>query len=152
MDLFIEIGWCQVLLIREGSIMTAACSTDPTGNIVQTTSKYLAPMRTRKDATSNQKGCDIKFQNAKVCNTITHVTHLVHLLRTGYTARNPSTPQLLPSVNNIAAIAKLEAHKDAIIIAQDEITYLDDLSLEGDIPNDVLDIVEDREKALFTGN
>jgi hypothetical protein len=133
---------------------TATGYTVPTTEIVQrTTSKYLAPMRTRKDATSNhQKECDIKFRNTKVCNTITHVTHLVHLLRTGYTARNPSTPQLLPSVNDIAAIAELEAHEDAIIIAQDEITYLDDLSLEGDVPDDVLDIVEVREKALFTRN
>jgi hypothetical protein len=48
-------------------------------------------------------------------------------------------------------IAKLEAHEDAIIIAQDEITYLDDLSLEGDIPDNLSDIMEDRKKALFTG-
>jgi hypothetical protein len=38
------------------------------------------------------------------------------------------------------------------VIAQDEITYLDDLLLVGDIPKDVLDIVEVRDKALFTGN
>ncbi len=55
-------------------------------------------------------------------------------------------------MDDIAAIAELEIEERAIVIAQDEITYLDDLSLEGDIPNDVLDIVEDREKALFTGN
>jgi hypothetical protein len=55
-------------------------------------------------------------------------------------------------VNNIAAIAEQEAHKDAIIIAQHEITYLNDLSLEGDIPDDISDIMEDREKTLFTGN
>ncbi len=44
-DLFFEIGWWRVLLIGEGSIMTATYSTDPTGNIVQTASKYLAPKR-----------------------------------------------------------------------------------------------------------
>jgi hypothetical protein len=51
-------------------------------------------------------------------------------------------------VNNIA----VEAHKDAIIIVQDEITYLDDLYLKGDIPNDVSDIGEARKNNLFTGS
>jgi hypothetical protein len=40
-------------------------------------------------------------------------------------------------VDDIAAVTKLETEEDAIIIAQDEITYLDDLSLEGDIADDV---------------
>jgi hypothetical protein len=35
---------------------------------------------------------------------------------------------------------------------QDEITYLDDLYLEGDILDDISDIVGVREKAIFTGN
>jgi hypothetical protein len=35
----------------------------------------------------------------------------------------------LPSVNDIAAIAKLETQEDAIIIAQNKIAYLDDMSL-----------------------
>jgi hypothetical protein len=35
---------------------------------------------------------------------------------------------------------------------QVKITYLGDLSLEGDIPNDISDVVEVREKHLFTGN
>jgi hypothetical protein len=56
----------------------------------------------------------------------------------------------LPSVEDILAIAPLETEEDAIIIGQDEIAYPDDLSLEGDIPDDMSDIVEVREKALFT--
>jgi hypothetical protein len=37
----------------------------------------------------------------------------------------------MPLVDDIAAIAKLETEEDAIFIAQDEIGYLDYLSLEG---------------------
>jgi hypothetical protein len=48
--------------------------------------------------------------------------------------------QPLPSVDNITAIAALETHEDAIMIAQDEIACLNDMSLEGDIPNNVSDI------------
>jgi hypothetical protein len=40
-------------------------------------------------------------------------------------------------VDDIAAITKILTHRDAIIIAQEEIEYLDDLSLEGAIPDDV---------------
>jgi hypothetical protein len=48
--------------------------------------------------------------------------------------------QPLSLVDDIAAIAKLETQGgDAIIIAQDKLAYLDDLSLERDIPDDVLD-------------
>jgi hypothetical protein len=38
------------------------------------------------------------------------------------------------------------------MMAQDEIACLDDMSLEGDIGDDVSDNGEDREKPLFTGN
>ncbi len=55
-------------------------------------------------------------------------------------------------MEDIAAIFELESEERAIVIAQDKITYLDDLSLVGDIPDYVSDIVEVREKALFTGN
>jgi hypothetical protein len=55
-------------------------------------------------------------------------------------------------VDNIAAIAVVETHEDAIIIKQDGIACLDDMSLEGDIPNGVSDTMEAREKALFTLN
>jgi hypothetical protein len=47
-------------------------------------------------------------------------------------------------------IVQLETKEDAIIIAQDEIACLNDMSLEGDIPDDILDIEEVWEKALFT--
>ena len=52
----------------------------------------------------------------------------------------------------IAAIVAQATQEDAIFIAQDEIACLDDMSLEGDIPDDVSDIVDNREKALFTGS
>jgi hypothetical protein len=52
-------------------------------------------------------------------------------------ARNPTVREPLPSVDNIVAIAKLETEEDAIIIAQNEIACLDDMSLEGDLPDNV---------------
>jgi hypothetical protein len=45
----------------------------------------------------------------------------------------------LPSVDNIAEIAENETEENAILIAQTEISCLDDLSIEGDIPADVSD-------------
>jgi hypothetical protein len=42
-------------------------------------------------------------------------------------------------VDNIAVISKNETEENAIFIAQTEIACLDNLSLEGDIPDDVLD-------------
>jgi hypothetical protein len=47
----------------------------------------------------------------------------------------------MPLVDDLTAITELETQGDAIIIAQDEIMYLDVLSLEGDIPNDTSDII-----------
>jgi hypothetical protein len=59
--------------------------------------------------------------------------------------------ELLHSVEDIAAIAELETPADAsIMMAQDEIACLDDMSLEGDIPDNVSDNGEARKKALFT--
>jgi hypothetical protein len=58
----------------------------------------------------------------------------------------------LPLVDDIAAIAELEAHKDAIIMVQEKIDCLDDMSLEGDVPDGMSDIRKAREKALFTGS
>jgi hypothetical protein len=55
-------------------------------------------------------------------------------------------------VDDIAAIAELVRHEDAIMMARDKIACLDDMSLEEDIPDNVLDIGEVREKALLTGN
>ena len=46
----------------------------------------------------------------------------------------------LPSVDDIAEIAENETEENAILIARTEISCLDDLSLEGDIPEDVSDI------------
>jgi hypothetical protein len=48
--------------------------------------------------------------------------------------------KLLCSVGDIALIVELETKEDAIIIAQDEIACLHDMSLEGDIPEYVSDI------------
>ena len=53
--------------------------------------------------------------------------------------RNQTTINPLPSVDDIAAIAENETNENAIFIAQTEIDCLDDLSLEGDIPDDVSD-------------
>ena len=46
----------------------------------------------------------------------------------------------LPSVDNIAKIAENETEENAILIARAEISCLDDLSIEGDIPEDVSDV------------
>ncbi len=46
----------------------------------------------------------------------------------------------LPSVDDIAEIAENETEENAILIARAEISCLDDLSIEGDIPEDVSDI------------
>ncbi len=43
----------------------------------------------------------------------------------------------LPSVCDIANVLQLSSPEDAILIAQTEILCLDDLSLEGDIADDV---------------
>jgi hypothetical protein len=68
------------------------------------------------------------------------------------TTWNPSTIHLLPSISNIAKVYKNSCEEDTIIIAQSEIAYLYDISLEGDIPDNVLDIADNPYKALFTGN
>jgi hypothetical protein len=49
----------------------------------------------------------------------------------------------LPSVDDICAIAENESMEDAIIMAKNEISCLDDLSLGGDIPEDVWDTADD---------
>ena len=74
----------------------------------------------------------------------------VGLVRTSYTEGNPTTRQPLVSVEDIRAIAELETREDAIMMGQDEIDCLDNLSLEGDVPDDVSDSGENREKALFS--
>jgi hypothetical protein len=43
----------------------------------------------------------------------------------------------LPSVDNIAKIAENETEENAILIIQTEISCLDNLSIEGDILEDV---------------
>ena len=45
--------------------------------------------------------------------------------------------------DDICAIAENESMEDAIIMAEQEISCLDDLSLEGDIPEDVSDEEDD---------
>ena len=84
-----------------------------------------------------------------VCDIFTHVTHLVSFLQTGSTARSPTTTEPLPSVDNIGAIAELETHEDVIMMAREEIACLNDMSLEGDIPDNVSDSAEAREKIIF---
>jgi hypothetical protein len=43
----------------------------------------------------------------------------------------------LPSVDDIAEIAEKKTEENAILIAQTEISCLDDLSIKGDIPEDI---------------
>jgi hypothetical protein len=46
----------------------------------------------------------------------------------------------------------METEKDAIIIPQNKIACLDDMSLEGDLPDNVSENGENLEEALFTGS
>jgi hypothetical protein len=68
------------------------------------------------------------------------VTHLVQFLRqkkeNGISA---DTHDPLPSVDDVAEIAENETEENAILIAQTEISCLDDLSIKGDIQEDVSD-------------
>ena len=68
-----------------------------------------------------------------------HATHLVHLLHTMSTEGNPTRTKPLPSVDCIVSIAEYGMAEDVIIIAKDEMEYTDNLSLEGDIPDNILD-------------
>ena len=54
------------------------------------------------------------------------------------------------SFEDMIAIAELETKEDAIMMAQDEIACLDDMSLEGDVPDNISDNGENHEEALFT--
>jgi hypothetical protein len=55
----------------------------------------------------------------------------------------------VPSVEDIKEIADFMLHGDAIMMARDEIACLDDMSLDGDLPDDISDKGDDREKGLF---
>jgi hypothetical protein len=80
---------------------------------------------------------------------ITHVTHLVGLVHSSCTGRNPTATKTMPSVDDIKEIAESMLHGDAIWMARDEIACLHDMSLEGDLPDDISDNGDDREKGLF---
>ncbi len=53
------------------------------------------------------------------------------------TAGNPSSIEPLPSISDIAKVYQMACEEDATIIAQSEIAYLDDLSLQGDVPDNI---------------
>jgi hypothetical protein len=54
--------------------------------------------------------------------------------------RNPNRLSPLPSVEDIAAITKNITMENAnIMVAQSEIECLDELSLEGDVPDNMLE-------------
>jgi hypothetical protein len=55
----------------------------------------------------------------------------------GCTGGNPKGLGPLPSVDDIAAIAENITMENAISIAQREIECLEELSLEGDVPDDM---------------
>jgi hypothetical protein len=78
-------------------------------------------------------------QQILVYDTKPHVAHLVGLLHTASIARNPTCRQPLPSVDDITAITKNESEENAVFIAQTEIAFLNNLSLDGDIHDDVSD-------------
>jgi hypothetical protein len=56
----------------------------------------------------------------------------------------------LPSVDDIAAIAENDSDENAILIAQTEIACLDNLYLEGDIPDNISDSEEHQKFRNFT--
>jgi hypothetical protein len=64
-------------------------------------------------------------------------THLVQFLRVRSTVRNPILVDPLPSLEDIANLLQVSSLQDAILIGKTEILSLDDISLEGDIPDDV---------------
>jgi hypothetical protein len=66
-----------------------------------------------------------------------HATHLVQFLRQKKENRNSSRHDPLPSAEVITKIVEKETEEYAVLIAQTEISCLDDLSLEGDIPDDI---------------
>jgi hypothetical protein len=65
------------------------------------------------------------------------ISLLVRLLHSSSTGRNPTETQPVPSVDNIKEIADFLVPEDAIMMARDKIACLDDMSLEGDLPDDV---------------
>jgi hypothetical protein len=67
----------------------------------------------------------------------THVTHLVRLLCKLPTVGNPITVDPVPSTGDITNVIQVSSVKDAILIAKTKILCLDDISLEGDIANNV---------------
>jgi hypothetical protein len=73
-----------------------------------------------------------------ICNTRTHVTHLVRMLRGLPTAGNPVTVETLPSIRDIANVIQHSSIEDAILIAKTKILCLDDISLDGDIDDNIL--------------
>jgi hypothetical protein len=91
-----------------------------TGEIVQSTGKFW------------------RQPEILICDTRTHVTHLVGMLRGLSTAAgNPITVQPFSSVGDIANVIRVSSVEDAILIAKTEILCLDDISLDGDIADDV---------------
>jgi hypothetical protein len=90
-----------------------------TGEIVQSTGKFW------------------RQPEILICDTRTHVTHLVRMLRGLSTAGNLITIQPFSSVGDIANVIRVSSVEDAILIAKTEILCLDDISLDGDIADDV---------------
>jgi hypothetical protein len=72
-----------------------------------------------------------------LCNIRTHETHQVHSCHEGLMPGNPITIDPLPSLEDIFKIFQVLSLEDAILIARTEIVCLDDLSLDGDIANNI---------------
>ncbi len=103
----------------EKSAGTTTGCTDPTNDFVQSTSKFW------------------RQPEILICDMMTHVTHLVRLLRWLPTTGNPITVEPLRSILEIANVIQLLSVEDAILIAKSEILCLNDISLDGDIADDV---------------
>jgi hypothetical protein len=118
----------EIKIMKQSShVENENCTQDPTTDpsldldkIVQSTSKF-----------GWRRGAN------QLCDMRTHVTHPVHFSTARSTAGNPSTVEPLPSISDIAKVYQMAFEEDAIIIAQSEIACLDDLSLEGDVPDDI---------------
>jgi hypothetical protein len=54
-----------------------------------------------------------------------------------------STIKPLPSISDIAQVCKNACEEDAIIIAQSERACLDELGLDGQVPDDISETSED---------
>ena len=71
------------------------------------------------------------------CDIGTHKNSTITLSTPDSVGGNRNRINPLPSVEDIEAVAQNETMENAIFIAQTEIAMIDELSLEGDLPDDI---------------